>query len=284
MPPFPIVDAHVHLWDPAQLRMDWVGDSEVLNRAYGPADYWSHTAGVAVEAFVYVEVDVAAPYGLVEARWAEAVARNEPRLQGIVAHAPLEDGQRVRLYLDALAQIGPRIKGVRRLLQGESDPTFCLRPGFVEGVQLLAEYGYSFDICVKHLQLGPVIELVRRCPQSSFVLDHIAKPDIAARLHSPWRAQMRALAALPNVVCKVSGVVTEANHASWTVEAITPYVSHALEVFGEDRVLFGGDWPVVLLASPYARWVEALDTLTASMPEAALRKLWNENARRVYRL
>jgi L-fuconolactonase len=201
-----------------------------------------------------------------------------------VAHAPLEYGDQARAYLEALAAIGPRVKGVRRLLQGETDPALCLRPEFVRGVRLLPEFGFSFDICIKHHQLAPAAELVRQCPETSFILDHIGKPDIAHDLREPWRAKIRALAELPNVVCKVSGMVTEADHQGWSSDDLAPYVAHVLEVFGEDRVLFGGDWPVVLMASSYARWVEALDTLTAQIPDAARRKLWSNNARRVYRL
>jgi L-fuconolactonase len=116
------------------------------------------------------------------------------------------------------------------------------------------------------------------------MLDHIAKPNIQEHLLDPWREQMRKLAALPNVVCKVSGMVTEADHANWKPEDLAPYVAHVLEVFGEDRVAFGGDWPVVLLASPYRRWVETLDALSAHLSAEAKRKLWAENARRFYRL
>jgi L-fuconolactonase len=284
MPNFPIVDAHVHLWEPQHFRMAWLDGNTTLGRPFGVADFREHTQGVVVDAFVYVEVDVAPAYALLEAQWAEARAQEEPRLRGIVAHAPLEYGEQARAFLAALRAIGPRIKGVRRLLQGEADPAFCLRPEFVRGVQLLPEQGLSFDICIKHHQLASAIELVRQCPETSFILDHIAKPDIAASLRDPWRAQMRELAALPNVVCKVSGMVTEADHERWTADDLAPYVAHVLEVFGEDRVLFGGDWPVVLMASSYARWIETLDTLTTGLPENARHKLWNENARRVYRL
>jgi L-fuconolactonase len=284
MPNFPIVDAHVHLWEPERLRMAWLDGNATLGRAFGPADFREHTKGVEVEAFVYVEVDVAPAYALLEAQWAEARAREEPRLRGIVAHAPLEYGDQARAYLEALAAIGPRVKGVRRLLQGEADPAFCLRPEFVRGVRLLPEFGFSFDICIKHHQLGPAVELVRQCPETSFILDHIGKPDIAHGLRDPWRDEIRALAGQPNVVCKVSGMVTEADPQGWSNDDLAPYVAHVLEVFGEDRVLFGGDWPVVLMTSSYARWVEALDTLTAQLPEAARRKLWAGNALRVYRL
>lgn len=284
MPDVPIVDTHVHLWDPARFRMPWLDGLGDLNRPFGPADYRAQTSGLAIEAIVYVEVAVEPVFALLEARWADAQALDEPRLQGIVAHAPLEYGERARSYLDALAAVGPRVKGVRRLLQDEPDREFCLRPDFVRGVQILPEFGYSFDICIYHPQLASAVELARRCPQTTFILDHIAKPGIRAGLREPWMAQMRELAALPNVACKISGVATEADHARWTDDDIAPYVAHALDVFGDERVMFGSDWPVALLATSYARWVETLDALTADLDAAARRRLWAANARRWYRL
>lgn len=285
MPTFPIIDTHVHLWDPTVFRMPWLDDQEILNRPYGPTDYREHTERVTVEAMVYVEVAVEPVYALQEAQWANQIAETqEPRLRGIVAHAPLEYGEQVRHYLTALQAIGPRIKGVRRLLQGESDVNYCLQPRFVRGAQILPEYGFSFDICIRHPQMAAVVELVRRCPETSFILDHIGKPAIAKGELEPWRTHLRELAALPNVICKVSGMVTEADHQNWTVEDLKPYVVSVLEAFGEDRVAFGGDWPVVLNASRYTRWVAALDTLTADLSDTAKRKLWAENGRAFYRL
>jgi len=284
MPEFPIVDAHLHLWDPERFRMPWLDDNATLGRSFGPGEYAQHTAGLPIEAMVYLQVDVAPAYGLLEAHWAVERAREDPRIQGIVAWAPIEYGRRAQAYLDALVAVSPLVKGVRRILQDEADNDFCLRPDFVEGVRRLPEYGLSFDICVNRHQLASAVELVRRCPGTSFMLDHIGKPNIKDRDLDPWREQIGELASLPNVMCKISGVVTEADRASWTGEQVAPYVAHALAVFGEDRVQFGGDWPVVLLASSYARWVAALDTLTAHLSESARRRLWAENARRFYRL
>lgn len=284
MPPTAIVDAHVHLWDPARMRIPWLDGNNLLNRPYGLAEYRAHTAGIDIAGFVYVQVDVAPAYGLTEARIVAGLAAEEPRLRAIVAYAPLEDGRRVRSYLDDLVRISPLVRGVRRLTQGEADPAFCLRPDFVEGVRQLADYGLSCDLCIYHPQLGPTIELVRRCPEVQFMLDHIGKPGIRDGQIEPWRAQLAELAELPNVICKISGVVTEADHAGWTVEQIAPYISHALAVFGEDRVAFGSDWPVVLHAAPYRRWVETLEELTVQLSPAAQRKLWAENAARFYRL
>jgi L-fuconolactonase len=284
MPDLPIVDAHVHLWDPGLMRIPWLDGDATLERPFGLAEYREHTAGIAIEAFVYLQVEVAPAYGLSEARHVAALAATDPRLRAIVAWAPLEDGARARSYLADLVAISPLVRGVRRITQGEADPAFCLRPGFVEGVKLLPEFGLTCDLCIYHPQLGPTLELVRRCPEVTFMLDHIAKPGIRAGELEPWRSQLAELAALPNVTCKVSGVITEADNERWTLESIAPYVAHALAVFGEDRVAYGSDWPVSLKAGGYRRWVEALDALTADLSPAARRKLWADNARRFYRL
>ncbi|MGN6672905.1 MAG: amidohydrolase family protein, partial [Thermomicrobiales bacterium] len=121
-------------------------------------------------------------------------------------------------------------------------------------------------------------------PNVRFILDHIGKPNIKGHELDPWCEQLRALAALPNVICKVSGLVTEADHEYWTPDDLAPYVAHVLDCFGEDRVAFGGDWPVARQATTYPRWVETLDALTAGLSPAAKRKLWADNARRFYRL
>ena len=282
MPTSPIVDAHLHLWDPTHLRMPWLDGQPLLNRPFTAADYREHTAGLDIAAMVYVQTDVASPYGLLEAEWVVEQAAAEPRIQGIVAYAPLEYGERARAYLAALRRISPLIKGIRRLYQAEP-VDFCLDPDFIRGVQLLPDYGFSFDICIKHQHLENTLTLVRRCPDTAFILDHLGKPDIASGQLDPWRDQLRQLAAFPNVMCKISGAVTEADHR-WSVDDLRPFVEHALAVFGEDRVVFGGDWPVVLNAAPYRRWVEALDAITVGRSADAQRKLWAENARRFYRL
>lgn len=281
---FPIADAHLHLWDPTRFRMSWLDGDPLLNRPYGLPEYREHTADLPIEAMVYLQVEVGPPYALLETQWAAARAREDRRLQAIVAWAPLEYGEQVRAFLDATVAASPLVKGIRRIIQYEPDLDFCLQPHFVRGVQLLAEYGLSFDVCIDHRQLQSTIALVRRCPNTSFILDHVAKPDVEHGLLDPWRGGITALAGCPNVICKISGVVTEADHQHWTPADLAPYVEHVLEAFGEDRVAFGGDWPVVLRASSYRRWVETLASLTADLSPAAKRKLWAENARRFYRL
>lgn len=283
MPDFPIVDSHVHLWDPSHFRIGWLDNAPRLNHPFLLKEYAEHTAGIQVEAMVYLEVDINPSYRLLEAQWVNALAAQDPRIQGIVASAPLEDGDQVRPFLEALVATGPRVKGVRRLLQGES-VEFCLQPRFIRGVQLLAGYGLSFDLCIYHPHLANAIKLVEQCPNTSIILDHIAKPGIKQGLREPWMTQIAELAALPNIICKVSGATTEADWEHWTIDDVRPYVERVLEVFGEDRVVYGGDWPVVLNASSYRRWVDTLDTITAHLSPAAKRKLWAENAKRFYRL
>ena len=279
----PIVDAHVHLWDPRRFRMPWLDHDERLRRPFELKELAHASSGVELEGLVYVQVDTTPAYGLLEAQWAVEQANSDPRLQAIVAYAPLEDGSVARSYLDALVGIDARIKGVRRLIQDETDPDFPLR--LIDGLRLLPEYALSFDICIRHHQLARTIEMVRACPDTKFVLDHVGKPNVRGQQLDPWREQIAELAQLPNVIgCKLSGLVTEADHQRWSTADLAPYAQHVLQAFGEDRVLFGGDWPVVTHAATYRDWVATADRLTSDLSVEARRKFWSENARTVYRM
>src|SRR5437867_8488014 len=221
----PIIDAHVHLWNPEQFSMPWLADLSRLNRPYGLPDYREQTQGLPIIAMVYIEVGVEPQEALREVHHVVDLAREEPRLQAVVAAAPVERGDAVREHLESLVAISPLIKGVRRNLQDEAEPDFCLRPDCVTGVRLLAEFKLSFDLCIKHWQLPYVIELVRLCPDTAFILDHLGKPGIKQQLLDPWQADLRKLAELPNVACKISGLVTEANHESWQPADLEPFVN-----------------------------------------------------------
>ena len=283
---FPIIDTHVHLWDSSYLHRPWLEEVPLLNRLYGLKQYLEQTAGLSIEAIVCVEADVLPEERLQEVRWLSDQARQNSLIQGIVAAAPIgiEDRTVLRSFLERLVTIDPRVKGVRRNIQGETMPEFCVQSNFVHDIQMLSEYDLSFDLCLTHRQLPDVIELVCLCPGTRFVLDHIGKPDIRQHLLDPWREHIQELATFPNVACKISGMVTEADHQHWTARDIASYMMHVLTAFGEDRVMFGGDWPVLLLASTYHRWIETVDALTSHKSASAMSKFWSENARRIYRL
>ena len=282
MQDFKIVDTHVHLWDTARLNYPWLAEIPLLDRPYLPETYAEAVGETPVEKMVFMEADVAHGSEVDEAAWVASLAAREPRLEGIVASAPLEAGAGATETLERLAEI-PLVKGVRRLIQ--TQPLgHCVRPGFIEGVRLLERFGLSFDICINHTQLADAEEMVRRCPGVSFILDHVGKPDIAAGMREPWRTGIRRLAALENVHCKVSGMATEADKERWRPEDLKPYVDHVIESFGPDRVVFGSDWPVLLLAGQYTDWVEALRWAVGGASDVELRKLFHDNAITFYRL
>jgi L-fuconolactonase len=289
MPNVPIVDPHLLLWDPTRFKMPWLDtdywtdEKSILGRPYGLAGLDQQRDGVEIEAVVCFEVGVAPAYGLLEARWLHGLGDIDPQVQGVVAWAPMEYGEQARAYLEAVRAIGPRVKGVRRVLELEPED-FCLQPGFVRAVRMLPELGFSFDLAIKRRQLASSIELVERCPDTTFILNHIGKPGIRDGVRDPWWDEIHDMAEHPNVSCKVSGAITEADFNAWTYDQIAPYLERVLEVFGEDRVMFAGDWPVVLLASSYGGWVQTAERLVSQLSARAQAKFWAGNARRIYRL
>lgn len=283
MPGFPIVDAHVHIYDTELLDYPWLAAVPPIARTHTLVDLDKERGAVEIDKIVFAEVAVAPGRHIEEAAWVQSVADADPRLAGMVAHLPMEKGAAVEADIEALKQFGT-LRGIRRLIETERDYSFCLEPGFLDALRLLPRHELTFDICVKHWGLVFAIELARRCPEVGFVLDHIGKPGIKHGLREPWWSQMRELARLPNVVCKVSGVITEADHKAWTAEQVKPYVAHAIECFGFDRVLYGSDWTVAKLSHAYPDWVGLIDDVIAGSSEDEQRKLYRDTAIRVYRL
>lgn len=283
MPSFPIVDTHLHIWNLDRLRYPWLASVPLLNKNHLIEDYVRACGPVEVAKMVFLQCECDPAQFQLEAEWVAEVAKVDPRIRGIVPWAPLEKGVAAEEELARLAA-DPLVKGIRRIIQFEPDQNFCLRPDFVRGVRLLPKYGLTFDLCINHTQLANTIALVRQCPQVTFVLDHIAKPDIKAGRLDPWRAELRELAELPNVWCKLSGLVTEADHARWTPADLRPYIDHTIACFGFDRVMFGGDWPVAAQATDYPRWVDTLDAAVADASVDEVRKLYVTNAERFYRV
>jgi L-fuconolactonase len=283
MPDFPIVDSHVHLYDIARLRYPWLQGVPRINRTHLIDDFARACGEVKVDGIVFVEVAVDAGLHLDEAAFVGELAAKDARLVGMVAHAPVERGAAIEADLEALAR-QPVLRGIRRLIQGEMDPTICLEPAFLDGVRAVGRHGLPFDICVKHWALPAATEMVRRCPEVQFVLDHIGKPGIRLGLREPWWSGLRELAALPNVVCKLSGVITEADHARWTPQQVKPFVAHAIDCFGLGRVMYGSDWPVSALTHEYPVWVGLLDDILSGCSVDERRGVFRGTATRVYRL
>jgi L-fuconolactonase len=276
------IDAHIHFWQPARLRYDWLVNVPAINRPYEPADLLQAAEGLPLEGIVFVQADCVAADGLREVAWVSELAQEEPRIQGIVAFAPLEQGASAAAYLTELGNY-PLVKGVRRLIQDEA-ADFAIQPDFVSGVQLLANFDLPFDLCIRHHQLEATIALVQQCPDVRFVLDHFGKPDIKGHLMEPWATHLAQLAELPHVSCKLSGLVTEAEWQTWTAADLQPYIDHALTVFGPERLMFGGDWPVSELATSYSRWVQTAEAALTHLTEAERDRIFYTNARDFYRL
>ena len=277
----PLVDTHQHLWDLNRFPYSWTNGIPALHRSFLLDDYASAAAGLGIAKTVFVECDVDEPHLLAEARHLQALAERHPLIAGIVASGrPERDG--FRSHLEELAKL-PKVRGVRRVLHTQPD-ALSAEPRFAENLRLLPEFGFTFDLCVLARQLPAGIDLVRRCPQVTFILDHCGVPDVKGRALDPWREHIRTLAALPNVACKLSGLIAYADPVRWTADDLRPWVEHVLECFGWDRVVWGGDWPVCTLAAPLARWVEATRWLARGATAVQRAQLFHRNAERIYRV
>jgi len=278
-----IADSHVHLWDPRHLKYPWLEGHATLERPYLVEDYSAATAGTPVESIVFVQCEAARESYDAEASWIVSLAASDPRIRGLVAWAPLYKGTAAREDLERLKRHS-LLKGVRQIIQFEPELDFCLAPAFLEGVALLEEFDLSFDICVDYRHMSRVVEFARRLPGVRMVLDHIGKPNIRQGEFETWERQIRALAALPHVHCKISGVATEADHRTWTRDQLAPYIAAAIDAFGYGRIMYGSDWPVSTDAIAYGEWVELLDEQLSGTPEADLHRFWHDNAMAFYRL
>lgn len=277
-----IVDTHQHLWDLHLFRYAWLQQLPDLNRSFRMNDYLAATNGLAIEKSVHLEADVDEPFMLDETMHLLRLADcADNSLEGVVACGRPESKE-FKTYVEKIAG-HPKLRGIRRVLHTRPDDV-GQGETFIENVSSLAGYGLSFDICVLARQLPIAIRLVSQCPDVTFVLDHCGIPQVRDEVLDPWRSLIREIAKFPNVFCKISGLIAYADPNNWTAEDLRPYVDHAIECFGWDRVMFGSDWPVCTLSASYRQWVDVLLSLTRSAGEANQKKLFHDNAIRVYRL
>lgn len=270
------LDSHQHFWRYTGSQYPWIPPGSALQRDWLPADLAELQRPLGFEGSIAVQ----ARQSLMETRWLLELAEADPRIKGVVGWVDLRS-DRVEEQLAEFAD-HPRFVGVRHVVQDEPDNAFMLRPEFVSGIGKLRQFGLAYDILIYPRQLPAAIELVRRFPEQPFVLDHIAKPNIKTGLLSPWREQIRELAAAPNVWCKVSGMVTEANPQAWQPADFQPYLDTVFEAFGAERLMFGSDWPVCLLAASYEQTFGLVRDYVAALPAATQAKLLGETAARFY--
>ncbi len=233
---------------------------------------------------VYMEVDVTPEQQQAEADYITAICKagQTPTVAAVVSGRPASEGfaHYVRQFRDSRY-----IKGIRQVLHGPGTPPgYCLDPKFIAGIRLLGELGLSFDLCLRAPELPDAVKLIDACPGTRFILDHCGNADVQAKGRSQWKRDMAAVAKRKHVVGKVSGIVASARPGKWTAADLAPIVRHTLEVFGPDRVMFAGDWPVCTLAATYRQWVDALRTIVQDRPADERRRLFHDNAARFYGL
>lgn len=273
-----MIDSHQHFWKYEPAEYAWIDATmQPLQRDLLPGDAKREMDGAGVTACVAVQ----ARQSLEETRWLLELAEVHPFVAGVVGWVDL-------LADDLDAQLErvsahPKVAGVRHIAQAEP-PGFFNRPRFRAGVARLAQYGLTYDILVYARQLPEVVDFARAFPRQPFVLDHLGKPDIRGDGYSEWRREFDALAALPNVTCKLSGLVTEADWRRWTPGQLRPYLDAALEAFGPSRVMMGSDWPVCLLAARYDDVVALVRDALAEYSEDEQEQVLGGTARDFYRL
>jgi L-fuconolactonase len=273
------IDSHHHFWKYSAEEYPWIGDSmAALRRDFLPEHLKAEIAAAGIDGVVSVQ----ARQSVRETEWLLSLADVNPFIKAVVGWVPLARPD-VRDTLAALAA-NPKFRAVRHVVQDEPDDRFILGGDFNRGVSALRDFGLVYDILIFERQLASSIEFVDRHPKQIFVLDHIAKPRIGDSAIEPWRANIRELARRPNVYCKVSGMVTEADWKTWSAEQLRPYFDVVLQAFGPKRLMFGTDWPVCLAASGYSRWVEVVRKFSAGLSADEQEWLFGKTAVQAYGL
>ena len=274
-----VIDSHHHFWKYSPQEYSWIGEGQrVLKRDFLPADLKKEIDAARVDGVVSVQ----ARQSLEETRWLLELAEKNDFIRGVVGWAPLISPG-VEKDLGTFAG-QKKLKGIRHVLQDEKDDRYAVREDFQRGVGTLKKFGLVYDILIYEKQLPAAIELVDKFPSQVFVLDHVAKPKIREKILSPWRENMKTLAKRENVYCKLSGMATEADHGGWEPADLRPYVDVVMQAFGANRLMFGSDWPVCLLAVTYQKWVGVVRDFIAKLSESEQNRLMGGTAVEAYKL
>ena len=274
------IDAHHHLWKYSAAEYGWISpEMRAIKRDFLPGDLEQLMHHFGIEGTVAVQ----ARQTLEETRWLLELAQQHQVMRGVVGWVPLTQGAAVKAHLERFAA-GRKLRGVRHVIHDEPDDHYILRADFNEGMRVLLGTGLRYDILIFEKHLPAAIEFVDRHPNQVFILDHIAKPRIKDKVLSPWDRNLREMAKRSNVYCKLSGMVTEADHQRWTPAGLQPYIDVVLQAFGPKRLMYGSDWPVMLLAGEYAQWYGVVTNAIAKLSKPEQERIMGGTAVEAYGL
>jgi L-fuconolactonase len=273
------IDAHHHFWNFDAAEYAWIGAGQrVLRKDFLPCDFEPELRAAGITGTIAVQ----ARQSPEETRWLLELADQHEFIHGVVGWAPLTEAN-AGATLERLAT-HPKLRAIRHVLHDEADEHYILREDFNRGVAELKRFDLAYDILIFERHLPQTIEFVDRHPNQVFIVDHLAKPRVRDGILSPWRENIQQLARRPHVYCKISGLVTEADHSRWSETQLAPYMDWILSSFGPERTLFGSDWPVCLLAVGYCQWAEIVARFVRRLSEPEQQQIWAGTAREAYKL
>jgi L-fuconolactonase len=272
------IDTHIHFWQYQKEKDDWITDDmKILQQDYLPETVASSLRHNGIDGCVAVQ----ASQSELETHFLVELSKTHSIIKGVVGWVDLQNDN-INERLEYFAQYNI-IKGWRHVVQGEQDD-FLLRENFQRGIRALQPYNYTYDILIYHHQLKPALEFVSKFPEQPFIIDHCAKPDIANRKIDEWKTLIKEMAKHPNVNCKVSGLFTEAKWKEWSAGDFYPYLDVVFDAFGTERIMFGSDWPVILLSGIYVQWKSLIEKYMEHFSEEEKEKVFGLNAINFYKL